>query len=133
MTTMHSNAAPSPECTVFVVDDDDCAREALQCLLEAEGFRVQAYSGANGMLGETKMPDNSCLVTDYNMPEMDGLELVAALRARGNSMPAILVTGDPNSTVHNRAAAANVPVIGKLNSPNSLVGCIKGMMNAGFN
>jgi two-component system response regulator FixJ len=130
MTMLHSNAAPGPECTVFVVDDDDGAREPLQCLLEAEGFRVRAYAGPNGILGETKMPNNGCLVTDYNMPEMDGLELVAALRARGNSMPAILVTGDPNSTVHNRAA---VPVIEKLNSANSLVGRIKGMMNAGFN
>ena len=55
------------------------------------------------------MPNNSYLVTDYKMPEMDGLELVAAFRKRGSSIPAILVTGDPNLIVRDRAAAANVP------------------------
>src|SRR6516164_9837578 len=113
----------SPECTVFVVDDDDGAREALRCLLEAEGFVVRTYSSAKGVLGETKVPDNSCLVTDYHMPGMDGLELVDELRLPGNSIPAILVTGDPNPFVRDRAAVARVPVIAKLNSVNSVVEC----------
>jgi two-component system, LuxR family, response regulator FixJ len=115
----------SPECTVFVVDDDDGAREALGCLLEAEGFGVRTYSSARGVLGETKIPDKSCLVTDYHMPGMDGLELVDELRRRGNSIPAILLTGDPNQHVRERAAAARVPVIEKLGSPNIVVECIQ--------
>ena len=111
----------SPQCTVFVVDDDDGAREALELLLEAEGFAVRTYSSARGVLGETQVPANSCLVTDYHMPGMDGLDLVDELRIRGNSIPAILVTGDPNRNVLDRAAAAHVPVIEKLNSANSVV------------
>ena len=111
----------SPQCTVFVVDDDDSAREALELLLEAEGFAVRTYSSARGVLGETQVPANSCLVTDYHMPGMDGLELADELRIRGNSIPAILVTGDPNRNVLDRAAAAHVPVIEKLNSANSVV------------
>lgn len=123
----------SPECTVFVVDDDDGAREALGCLLEAEGFGVRAYSSARGVLGETKVPDNSCLVTDYHMPGMDGLELVDELRRRGNSMPAILLTGDPNQHVRARAAAAHVPVIEKLGSANGVVECIQNVVKARVN
>ena len=111
----------SPQCTVFVVDDDDGAREALELLLEAEGFAVRTYSSARGVLGEIQVPTNSCLVADYHMPGMDGLELVDELRIRGNSIPAILVTGDPNQNVRDRAAAAHVPVIEKLNSANSVV------------
>jgi len=111
----------SPECTVFVVDDDDGVRETLKCLLEAEGFAVRTYSSAKDILGETEVPNNSCLVTDYHMPGMDGLKLVDALRMRGNSIPAILVTGDPNQDVRDRAAAAHVSVIEKLNSANSVV------------
>jgi two-component system response regulator FixJ len=120
----------SPECTVFVVDDDEGAREALELLLEAEGFAVRTYPNARGVLGETQVPDKSCLVTDYHMPGMDGLELVDALRIRGNSIPAILVTGDPNQKVRDRAAAAHVPVIEKLNSANSVVQRIREMVRA---
>jgi two-component system, LuxR family, response regulator FixJ len=120
----------SPECTVFVVDDDDSAREALGCLLEAEGFGVRTYSSAGGVLSETKVPDNSCLVTDFHMPGMDGLELVDELRRRGNSIPAILLTGDPSRHVRERAAAARVPVIEKLGSANSVVECIQRVVKA---
>jgi FixJ family two-component response regulator len=123
----------SPECTVFVVDDDDGAREALGCLLEAEGFGVRTYSSARGILGETKVPDNSCLVTDYHMPDMDGLELIDELRRRGNSIPAILMTGDPNPHVRDLAAAARVPVIEKLGSANSVVECIQKVVKARLN
>jgi len=120
----------SPECTVFVVDDDEGVREALELLLEAAGFAVRTYPSAKGVLGETQVPDNSCLVTDYHMPGMDGLELVDALRIRGNSIPAILVTGDLNQKVRDRAAAAHVPVIEKLNSANSVVQRIREIVKA---
>jgi two-component system, LuxR family, response regulator FixJ len=123
----------SSKCTVFVVDDDESARQALELLLEAEGFAVRSYSSAKGVLGETQVPNNSCLVTDYHMPGMDGLALVDALRIRGNSILAILVTGDPNPNVRDRAAAARVPVIEKLNSANSVVQCIREMVKARTN
>jgi FixJ family two-component response regulator len=123
----------SPECTVFVVDDDDSAREALKCFLEAEGFAVRIYSSAKGFLREVEVPSNSCLVTDYHMPGMDGLELVDELRLRGNSIPAILITGDANPHVRDRAAAARVPVIERLNSVNSVVECIQAMVKSRVN
>ncbi len=48
-------------------------------------------------------------------------------------MPAILVTSDPNRTVRDRAAAANVPVIDKLDLADGLVSHIKEVMNARLN
>lgn len=48
-------------------------------------------------------------------------------------MPAILVTGDPNRTIRDRAAAANVPVIDKLNLTDSLVSHVKEVMKARLN
>jgi two-component system response regulator FixJ len=123
----------SRECTVLLVDDDESARQALRCLLEAEGFAVRTFSNANEVLATTKVASNSCLVTDYRMPGMDGLDLVTALRMRGNPIPAILVTGDPNPAVRDRAAAANVPVVEKLNCAKSLVGRIQEMINASVN
>lgn len=122
-------ACANPHCTVFVVDDDDGAREALGCLLEAEGFTVRTYSSAKAVLEETKVPLKSCLITNYNMPGMNGLELVHELRLCGDSMPAILITCDPNQHIRDRAAA-RVPVIEKLNSQRSIVECINKVVKA---
>ncbi len=94
---------------------------------------MRAYSCPERLLSDRKTCPDDCLVTDYNMPGMNGLELVSVLRKRGDSMPAILVTSDPNRTVRDRAAAANVPVIDKLDLADGLVSHIKEVMNARLN
>ena len=131
--TMPQSDVTIPECTVFLVDDDEGLRSALRFMLETEGFAVQAYSCPKGLLTEQKICPDGCLVTDYNMPGMNGLDLVSALRKRGDSLPAILVTSDPNRTVRDRAAAANVPVIDKLNLADSLVSHLKKVIKARLN
>jgi FixJ family two-component response regulator len=65
------------------------------------------------LLNEASLPDPSCLVVDYYMPGMNGLELVAQLRARDVSIPAILITPAPSETLRARAAAAGVPIVEK--------------------
>jgi len=122
-----------PECTVYVVDDDDSVRDALKFVLEGQGFAVRTFpSGAEALAGAL-VPDHGCLVTDYHMPGMDGLDLVGVLRTRGNPIPAVLVTGDPNRKVRDRAAAAKVPVVAKWNAAEDLVGRIHEMVKAKIN
>jgi FixJ family two-component response regulator len=122
-----------PECTVYVVDDDDSVRDALKFVLEGQGFALRTFpSGAEALAGAL-VPDHSCLVTDYHMPGMDGLDLVGALRRRGNPIPAVLLTGDPNRRVRDRAAAADVPVIAKWNLADDLVGRVHEMVKAKIN
>jgi CheY-like chemotaxis protein len=94
---------------------------------------VRAYSCPEGRLTEGGTCPDGCPVTDYSMRGMDGVELVSALRKRGDSMPAILVISDSNRTVRDRATAANVPLIDKLNSADSLVSQIKEVMKARLN
>ena len=98
---------------ILVVDDDSAVRSSLQFALEAEGFQVRAYSSAHQLLNQDSLPDSCCLVTDYHMPAMNGLELVAKLRDRHISIPAILVTSLPNENLRNRAAAAGISIVEK--------------------
>jgi two-component system response regulator FixJ len=78
---------------VVVIDDDEAVLDSLRVLLEAEGLEVETFERAGAFLecAEGTLP--GCLVTDVRMPEMDGLELLRALAARGPLPPVIVVTG----------------------------------------
>lgn len=108
-----SRAAASAKHVLLVVDDDAAVRNSLKFLAEIEGFEVNTYSCGRELLNEQRLPVSSCLVTDYHMPEMNGLELVAELRERRSLIPAILITPQPNEDLRNRAAAAGVSIIEK--------------------
>ena len=99
----------SPELeTVLVVDDDAAVRAALKFALEVEGFRVRVYDGAAALLAEDSLPARACLVIDYRMPDVDGLELVDLLRARQVALPAILISGRVNRQLRIRAERSGV-------------------------
>jgi two-component system, LuxR family, response regulator FixJ len=106
-------AADGASHVILVVDDDSAVRNSLKFMIEVEGFEVNAYSSAQELLNEDGLPANSCLVTDYHMPDMTGLELVDQLRDRQISIPAILMTANPTENLRNRAAAAGIPIIAK--------------------
>jgi two-component system response regulator FixJ len=98
---------------VFVVDDDPAVRNSLKFSLEVEGFIVRDYSSANELLRETEIADAGCLVIDYHLPEMNGLEMLNRLRARRVAVPAILITSHPSASVRQRAAEAGVRIVEK--------------------
>jgi two-component system, LuxR family, response regulator FixJ len=119
---------PAPEIAkqvILVVDDDEAVRDSLRNMMESEGFEVRAFSNGHDLLGEASLPATGCLVVDYHMPAMDGLELVTALRNRGVSIPAILITGNPTKYVRDRAAAIAVLVVEKPGLGSYLLDCVR--------
>jgi FixJ family two-component response regulator len=109
---MTSRHPPSAARHVFVVDDDSAVRKSIKFALELEGFEVRAYSSAQQLLIEDSMPFPSCVVVDYHLPGMNGLDLVAKLRERNKALPAVLITS-PDDNLRNRAAAAGIPMVDK--------------------
>lgn len=79
--------------SVFIVDDDDVMRDAMQVRLEMLGYRVQVFASANAFLAFCSEDVYGCLVLDIRMPEMDGLELQQVLRRRGCGLPIIFLSG----------------------------------------
>jgi FixJ family two-component response regulator len=79
--------------TVFVVDDDRDMREALDWAIRDVGFQVVAYASPRDCLQEFDSTRPGCLVLDLRLPDMNGLELYHALRARGSRHPFIIITG----------------------------------------
>ena len=118
-------AIPVSNRLVLVVEDDPAVRNSLKFSLEIEGFTVLAYSGANEVLNEPKISDAACLIIDYQLPEMNGLEMLRQLRDRHVSAPAILITSHPDAAVRRRAAEARVPIIEKPLLDNALMKSIR--------
>lgn len=77
---------------IHIVDDDADHLSALCDLLQTAGHDVRAFSSARGMLAA--LADRPAMViSDLRMPEMDGLELLKALRSQAVSVPVVLLTG----------------------------------------
>ena len=79
--------------TVFLIEDDYDVRESLAIMLEAEGFRVEKFVSPTQFLESFELGTIGCLVLDFQMPEMTGLELHDRLKALGSQLPFIIVTG----------------------------------------
>jgi len=78
---------------VLVVDDNDCIREVLTALLSHKGHRCE--SAANGREAMEKVAQGhfDVVITDVNMPEMDGITLTRELALRFSDLPVMIMTG----------------------------------------
>lgn len=79
--------------TVHVVDDDDAVRESAELLLEIAGYDVRTYASGVIFLESLQDATPGCVLLDIHMPQMTGLEVQAALLARGVPWPVIVLTG----------------------------------------
>jgi two-component system, LuxR family, response regulator FixJ len=98
---------------VLIVDDDPAVRSSLQFRLEIEGFVVRTYACGSDLLADLTMPEAGCLVIDYRLPNMNGLDLLSELRRRQIDLPAILVTTNPSISVRERTSAAGAVLVEK--------------------
>ncbi len=78
--------------TVLIVDDEECMARYLESTLSGAGYRTRvARTGLEGLLAiERERPD--LVLSDFRMPEMDGLELIRHVQQRWPALPVILVT-----------------------------------------
>jgi two-component system response regulator FixJ len=90
---------------VHVVDDDEAVRDSLRFALELEGLTVRTYADAHALLA-ADLPPAGCVVTDFRMPEIDGLQLQARLAERGVRLPVIVMTAYGDIPVAVRALKA---------------------------
>jgi len=79
---------------VLVVDDDDAVRELAQVFLERSGFQVEGVSGGREALERIgKRPPLACVLLDLAMPDMNGTEVLRALRERAPELAVVVGTG----------------------------------------
>jgi two-component system, LuxR family, response regulator FixJ len=78
---------------VHVVDDDLAVRQSLAFLLASDGLPVRLHESADAFLANVSEPPEGCIVTDVRMPGVDGIEFLRRLKAKGFSVPVIVMTG----------------------------------------
>lgn len=109
MTFEPSSAAP----VIFVVDDDPDVCNALKFSLELEGYSVRTFQDAPALLQAADASRPACMVIDYRLPGMNGLELFCELRKRHLDTPTILITSHPGRALRDSARRAGICIIEK--------------------
>jgi two-component system response regulator FixJ len=102
------NPRPSKNSTIYIVDDDSDVLKSLRFLFETEGFDVRTFHSGSALLGSGARHDADCVVVDYKMPGIDGLELARRLRDLGIHTPIIVITGYDDEDLSAKARSAGV-------------------------
>lgn len=111
---------------VFLVDDEAEVRTTLSRALRKRGFTVAAFDSAKSFLDEYDPEQLGCLVLDYGMPEINGLELQSLMNETKISLPIVFISGHggvPESVQAMKAGA--VDFLEKPFRQDDLVACIQ--------
>lgn len=119
---------------VFVVDDDISIRESLEMLIRCEGWQPQLFASAREFLDWPRSLTPSCLVLDFSLPGLNGLELQKRVAGDRPDMPIIFITGygDVPMTVQAMKAGA-VEFLTKPFSDETLLNAMRGAIDRSLN
>jgi two-component system response regulator (stage 0 sporulation protein F) len=101
---------------IMVVDDEAGIRRLLFDVLSSEGFTVSLAKDGQDSLNQMKNHRFDLLITDINMPRLDGIELLKKMKRAGRKERVIIMTGR-SSVDHKRLGKEILPVFTKLHKP----------------
>ena len=114
---------------VLVIDDDEELRTLMKAMLVGSGHNVQeAIDGREGLRMFGKQPSD-VVITDINMPGMDGHEVIATFRKRHPGVPIVAISGggavSKDDLLINAAALGAVEVIMKPFEFGQFIGAVE--------
>ena len=101
--------------TISIIDDDESMRYAVKSLVTSLGLIACTFASAEEFLRSPRLDDISCLITDVQMPGLNGVELQRLLLAQGRRTPIIFMTAFPEERTRTRAIEAGA--LGFLSKP----------------
>jgi FixJ family two-component response regulator len=93
---------------VAIVDDDEAVGNAIEVLMRSMGLVARAFSSAEEFLRSPELNRTGCLVVDFDMPKLNGLDLHNNLSRLGKEIPTVLITAYPSDDVRARALQAGI-------------------------
>jgi FixJ family two-component response regulator len=114
-----------------IVDDDDAVLESLLVLLDAWDVPATGYPSGEAFLAALTPQTQGCVVTDIKMPRLGGLELLAAMRARGCDLPVIVISATVERAYVDKAIALGAEaMLLKPFAPSALVDRVRSAIAA---
>jgi FixJ family two-component response regulator len=116
----------SLEYLVAIIDDDPSVRLATESLIKSLGHASMTFASAEDFLGSPLLANITCLITDVQMPGMNGIELRRVLIAQHRRLPVIFITAYPENRVREQALSAGA--LGFLSKPfasDDLIHCLE--------
>lgn len=101
----------SQEQTVYIIDDDPGVRDSVSALVGSAGLKLQAFPSAESFLQENRSKPAGCVVTDYRMLGMSGVELLEQIQRSDFPLPVILISAFADVPLAVRAMAAGAVTI----------------------
>jgi DNA-binding NtrC family response regulator len=89
---------------IIVVDDDPAFRDSLAEVLRDDGHAVDTYASAEAVPGTDALPDVAVLITDYQMPGRDGMQLADTFHVGRPDTPVIMVSAHDTAALERQAA-----------------------------
>jgi FixJ family two-component response regulator len=118
--------------TISIIDDDESVRLAVKSLVRSLGLMAYTFASAEEFLQSPHVNDTSCLITDVQLPGMNGVKLQRLVLAQGRGMPIIFVTAFPEECIRGRALEAGA--VGFLSKPfdgQTLITLVEGTLKRG--
>lgn len=84
---------------VYIVDDDDTLREAISAIVVTAGGTPIGFASGEAFLKSYQPSYRDCLLVDAYLPGMNGIALLRALDSLGQSLPAVMITGNSDVTM----------------------------------
>lgn len=110
---------------VAVVDDDEDMRGAIEALFISMGHAPFCYEGAAPFLRDLANARPNILVTDFQMPDVNGIQLTRLLRSERRDLPVILITAFATAHVRETARQEGIwCVLEKPFEPEDLLRCV---------
>ncbi|GGP75152.1 response regulator [Shewanella ulleungensis] len=88
---------------IFILDDDDAVRNALDSCIRSLGFKVGIFYSAEKLLNSDQLDEVFCVISDVQMPGINGFELLSILQQRKPAVPVILLSAFYEDCLKNKA------------------------------
>ena len=137
-TTVSPNAArgyrscqvPNTRSVVAIVDDDEAVGNAIEVLMRSVGLIAKAFSSGEEFLRSPELSHTGCLVVDFDMPKMSGLDLHYNLSQLGKEIPTVMITAYPSDDIRARALQAGfICYLPKPFDESDLLNCIQAALD----